>query len=221
MLKVDIKKNYNEFSISARFEISNEVAVLLGSSGSGKTTILNCISGLSVPEYGSIRIDDKTIFTSSEDTNVLTKDRKVGYVFQNFALFPHMNAYKNIKYGIKSDKKLFLKNKDAKKDIVEEIMEKFKILHLKNKYPHQLSGGEKQRVALARAFLSNPQILLLDEPFSALDKETRDILYNEFIKLKAECSIPTILVTHNEEEANLLGDKILRIVDGEIVQERI
>lgn len=221
MLKVDIKKNYSEFNVSARFEISNEVAVLLGSSGSGKTTILNCISGLLKPESGSIKIDNRIIFSSSEGTNIPTKDRNVGYVFQNFALFPHMNAYKNIKYGIKNNKKSFFKNKDTKKDMVESIMEKFKILHLKNKYPHQLSGGEKQRVAIARAFLSNPQILLLDEPFSALDKETREILYNEFIKIKEECYIPIILVTHNEKEANLLGDKILSIVGGEIVQGRI
>ncbi|WP_432664005.1 ATP-binding cassette domain-containing protein [Wukongibacter baidiensis] len=219
MLKVDIRKNYSEFNVSARFEIANEVAVLLGSSGSGKTTILNCIAGLSVPEYGDIRIGDKTIFSSFDGTNIQTRDRRVGYVFQNFALFPHMNAYKNIKYGVKNIRKSFYKNRDSKKDMVETIMKKFKILHLKDKYPHQLSGGEKQRVALARAFLSNPQILLLDEPFSALDKETKEILYNEFIKLKAECSIPIILVTHNEEEANLLGDKILRIVEGEIVEQ--
>lgn len=209
MLKVNITKKMSDFKINAEFEIENEVAVIYGPSGSGKTTILNCISGLIEPDAGEIILHNTILFSSIKGINMKVKDRNSGYVFQDYALFPHMNITKNIKYGIK--------DKNKRDNAVDEIMELFKISHLKNQNPHQLSGGEKQRVALARALLSEPKLLLLDEPFSALDKEIKEILYNEFINIKSKWSIPIILITHDEYEATKLGDKIYEIINGKVI----
>lgn len=201
MLGVNIKKRINNKYISVNFKIKNEVLVVLGPSGSGKTTILNCISGIINPDEGEIVLENKVLYSSIKKINVKVKDRKIGYVFQDYALFPHMNIYNNIKYGLndKNDKKVY------------EIMNLFKISHLKKRYPYQLSGGEKQRVALARSLLTKPKALLLDEPFSAVDKDIKQILYNEFEIISKELSIPIVLITHDEEEANRLGDKIYKI----------
>jgi len=211
MLRVNIIKNLNNFKIDVAFEMGKETVVLLGPSGAGKSTILNCIAGLVKPDIGSISWYDQALFDSDKGINLPVRARKVGYVFQAYALFPHMSVSKNICYGV--NEKDVIGNPKA---LVMEIMEKFHISGLANKYPHQLSGGERQRVALARSLVIRPKLLLLDEPFSALDTETKAMLYHEFLQLKNEWNIPIILITHNEEEARLLGDRLISIKQGQL-----
>lgn len=207
MLQVEIHKKTYFFDLDTNFSINQEVLVIKGPSGSGKTTLLDCICGLRSPEKGQIYINNKTIFSSYNSVNVKIKDRNIGYVFQNYALFPHMTIKKNITFGLKCKKM-----KDLK--YVDHVMNIFNIKHLENRYPSEISGGEKQRVALARALAVKPEVLLLDEPFSALDINTKKIVYKEFLQIKKLYNIDIILVTHNAEEAELLGDKILNIDSG-------
>ena len=211
MLKVDIKKTLNHFELDVSFQMNKEIVVLFGKSGSGKTTILNSISGLGEPSSGSITLND-VIFYKSGQKPLPVQKRKIGYLFQDYALFPHMTVEKNVYYSIpKKERHLH----EAK---VNEIIHSVGIGHLLNKYPHQISGGEKQRVALARALALEPSILLLDEPFSALDSETKEQCHQQLLALKNLWNIPVILVTHSMEEAKKLGDKIIYLEKGKIIR---
>src|SRR5699024_8737679 len=165
-----------------------EIIALFGPSGSGKTTILNCISGITSPDTGFIRYQDELLF-EHKDVNVPIQKRQIGYLFQDYALFPHMTVWKNINYGTKNE--LFAK----------QLMDDLRISHLTNEYPQNISGGEKQLVALARALATEPNILLLDEPFSALDTTTRVKAQNELLNIHEQWNIPTIIVTHDYNEA--------------------
>ncbi|MCT4633925.1 MAG: ATP-binding cassette domain-containing protein [Firmicutes bacterium] len=210
MINIDIMKRLPNFDLDVEIQLDKEVLVLQGESGSGKTTILDCIAGLKDIDQGKIQFKEKTIFCSNESINTDIKDRQIGYVFQNYAIFPHMSVEQNIKFGLK-----YAPNSDE--DYAEYIMKTLKIDHLRKRYPREISGGEKQRVALARALVIKPEILLLDEPFSALDKNTRETIYQEFIEFKEKFDVSVILVTHNEDEAKLLGDRIINIDQGKIV----
>lgn len=210
MVDIKIFKKMHYFNLDIDFSIDKETLVIQGPSGSGKTTILDCISGIKSPDDGDIMINNKSIFSSKNSIDIKIKDRNIGYVFQNYALFPNMSIRENISFGIKCKK-----TKDS--DYVDYLMNVFKICHLSDRYPNQISGGEKQRVALARALAIRPEILLLDEPFSALDVNTKNIVYKEFLQLKKLWKIDIILVTHNPEEARLLGDKIINIESGSIL----
>ncbi len=223
-IKVDIKKWYNEtginrkkgvqkaFMLDVSFETENELVVLFGPSGSGKTTIFKCISGITEPNDGKITLGNKVYYDKERKINMPIQKRNLGYVFQNYALFPHMNVRKNIELGLKGWKK---------EDREEWVMELLNILHivdLETHYPSQLSGGQKQRVALARALAPKPDILLLDEPFSALDMEIRTELAGKMKKLQNKIKIPLLFITHNLEEAFLLADRILFLHGGKIQQ---
>ncbi len=204
MLEVKLfKKMYNS-DLEIEFSVGQEVLAVQGSSGAGKTTLLECISGLKKPDSGRISINENLVYCSENNIDTETRNRKIGYVFQNYALFPHMNVRKNISFGMGCRGVEDL-------EYMEYLMETLKIKHLEKRYPSQISGGEKQRVALARAIVTKPDILLLDEPFSALDHDTKKIVYDEFLKLKKTLDMSMILVTHNPYEADILGDKILRI----------
>ena len=207
MVNVDIYKKLYYFNIDVKFEVNEEVVVIQGESGSGKTTILDCIAGIKAPDGGKICISGNEVYSLAACVNVPIKDRGIGYVFQNYALFPHMTVRENIRFGLECRKVSDLSYSD-------HIMEVMKISHLKDRYPSQLSGGEKQRVALSRALAVKPQLLLLDEPFSALDAKTRTLVYNEFLEFKSMWKIDMILITHNDTEAQLLGDRVLRISEG-------
>lgn len=207
MLTVQIEKELTHFTLDVDFKATSEIVVLFGPSGSGKTTILNCIAGLSTPDRGLLRYKDTVYFKGGKNL-IPTRKRKVGYVFQDYALFPHMTVWKNIEYGLKDEQ------------FAKQLMEELKITHLKNTYPRYISGGEKQRVALVRALATKPQILLLDEPFSALDTSTRKRSQQELLRIHQKWKIPILLVTHNEEEAKLLGDRILYIEGGKLIQEK-
>ncbi|GAE02022.1 molybdate ABC transporter ATP-binding protein [Clostridium botulinum B str. Osaka05] len=213
MIKLDIVKSLNHFDLQCKLTLGNEVVALQGSSGSGKTTILDCIAGIRTPDKGIIKIDNKIVFSSSENINLPIKDRHIGYLFQNYALFPHMTVEENILFGVKNQK-----NYDI--SYIKYITETFKIEHLKDRRPNQISGGEKQRVALARALAIKPSVLMLDEPFSALDKDTKEVVYKEFMEYKKKFRISIILVTHNSYEAELLADRSIIIHEGVLVKSK-
>ncbi len=210
MIFVDVAKKLKYFDLNVRFEMNNEVLVILGPSGSGKTTLLDCISGIKQPDEGCIKINNSIVFDSSGKVNSPVKDRRIGYVFQDYALFPHMTVKNNILFGVKS-------KGISDTGYCESLMGMLGIKHLEGRYPPQISGGEKQRVALARAMAVKPELLLLDEPFSALDSETKQKVYNEFLGFKNKCDIDIILITHQAEEAKLLGDRFIQLKDGIVI----
>lgn len=217
-MNFEIKKKLDHFSVDIEYEFDQGVLVIQGESGAGKTTILNCISGLSEPDEGRISIGGRLVFDSGTGVNVPTRLRNIGYLFQNYALFPNMMVLQNIIYGIKN--KPEYKDKSKKEELLEYadyIMETFGIAHLKKKHPSQISGGEKQRAALCRAIVSKPGLLLLDEPFSALDQQTKEIVYQEFASFKKNFRIPAILITHDAKESELFADNRILIKDGHIV----
>lgn len=214
----NITKKLDHFSINIEYEFEKGVLVIQGESGAGKTTILNCISGLQTPESGSIVLGDTHVFDKSKGINIPTRMRNVGYLFQNYALFPNMTVQQNIVYGIKN--RIEYKDKEKRQELLsysEYIMKTFGIEHLRKKYPGNISGGEKQRVALSRAIVTKPKLLLLDEPFSALDQETKNIVYEEFATFKKNFQIPIILITHDVRESELFGDQRIFIKDGKIL----
>ncbi|MFS0687767.1 ATP-binding cassette domain-containing protein [Sporosarcina sp. 179-K 8C2 HS] len=212
MLKVNIKKRLAHYDLDIEFGMKDEILVLFGPSGSGKTTILHMIAGLTKPDEGLIKLGDNTFF-QGKGSSLSVQERNVGMLFQDYALFPHMTAGRNIRYGMKS------KDED-RSFVVDHLLHVLGIQQLVSKYPHQISGGEKQRVALARALASEPSILLLDEPLSALDRETRIDCQNELIRLHEMWKIPFIIVTHDMEEAKKIGDRILFLEHGKIVDEK-
>lgn len=210
MLEVQIQKKLSHFLLDVEWKMNDEIVVLFGPSGSGKTTILNCIAGLEDPDEGFIGLNQQAFFHRKQESLSVQK-RNIGYLFQDYALFPHMTVEKNITYGVK--------RKDQKaSELIESLFNVLGIRHLMKKYPRQISGGEKQRVALARALATEPSMLLLDEPLSALDEETRIECQDELLRLHQIWRIPFIIVTHDRNEAEKLGDRILFLEKGKILQ---
>jgi len=210
MLQAIFRKNLPHFVLEAELSVNNEILVLVGPSGAGKTTILQCVAGLQCPDEGEIRLGDRLIYSSSERIDLPPRLRRIGYVFQEYALFPHMTVQKNIVYGMPKTGK----GEQGCRLAVEEALEILRITQLRDRYPHQISGGEKQRVALARALMTEPELMLLDEPMSALDHKTRTLLQQELHDLQVKWGIPFVLVTHDLREAEILGDKIVRVPVG-------
>ncbi|MDF2874704.1 MAG: cysA 1 [Sporomusa sp.] len=207
MLQVTVKKKLSDFTLDIQFTVANNILVLLGPSGAGKTTILRAIAGLLRPDEGKIAHDDRILFCSSAKTFVPPQLRRVGYMFQEFALFPHMDVKRNIWYGVR-------KYDQEANELYERLVGLLRIRHLTTRFIDTLSGGEKQRVALARALMAEPEILLLDEPLSALDADTRLELQEELKKIQALWNIPFVLVTHDRAEAKALGDEFLFLERG-------
>ncbi|MHB8840386.1 MAG: ABC transporter ATP-binding protein [Candidatus Aquicultor sp.] len=212
MLELRFDIQLTTFNLVAEITLGNEILALCGPSGAGKTTILNCIAGLVQPAAGQVELNCRTLFSSANAINTEPGRRNIGYVFQDYALFPHMTVERNVAYGLAGTYKT--KENKAK---VTRMLESMAINHLKNRFPNQLSGGEKQRVALARALVTEPELLLLDEPLSALDLDTRLQLQSELKALHRQWRIPFILVTHDRQEADILGDGFadLSICDNE------
>ncbi|MFZ3130571.1 MAG: ATP-binding cassette domain-containing protein [Desulfosporosinus sp.] len=214
MLKAYFRKKLPTFELEVDISLSQGILALVGPSGAGKTTFLQCVAGLQTPSWGEIKINDQMVFSFEQGVNLPIRNRRIGYVFQDYALFPHMTVVKNVMYG--KPKKGSIPSKAL---TAANVLEMFKIKHLQNRYPNQISGGEKQRVAFARALMTEPELLLLDEPLSALDQDTRSTLQEELLKLQAQWRIPIILVTHDVQEAEMLGDQIIKLDHGK--QEEI
>jgi molybdate transport system ATP-binding protein len=219
MLQVDVKKHLgdkrkNDFLLDISFSVEKGITVLAGASGAGKTTTLRLIAGILAPDEGIIKVGSQTYFDSSRDINLSIQKRRVGFVFQDYALFPHLTAEQNVAYGIKtSDKKIRF-------DKTQEMLALFHIEHIKAQLPREMSGGEQQRVALARALASNPAVVLLDEPLSAVDVETRAKILDEIEAARLQTDVPFVYVTHNEAEAERLGKHRIVLQKGRIVQEK-
>jgi molybdate transport system ATP-binding protein len=213
VLSASILKKYPGTTVDVEFRFEDGILVLFGPSGSGKTTVLNCLSGLLKPDQGEISLGDRLFFSSANNIEIPVRKRRTGYVFQHYALFPHMTVKDNVLYGVPGRHKM--KVKDRYRMSVLEVLDMLKITRLQNRYPSELSGGEKQRVALARALMVEPELLLLDEPLSAVDHAMRRELREELKQLQRVWRIPFVLVTHSREEMKLLADEVLFLKCGE------
>ena len=205
MLSVHIVKQLKHFTLDVQFEVNDEIVALYGPSGSGKTTILNGIAGLTKLTDGTIKLNDR-LFVKGGKPLVPVQKRNVGYVFQSYALFPHMTIWKNIEYAMKDEQ------------MTKRLIEQLEIDHIIDQYPKEVSGGEKQRAALIRALATKPEILLLDEPFSALDDNTKRKSIEQILMIHENWKIPIIFVSHNQEEVKSLTDRILFIRDGKLIK---
>ncbi|PSF37920.1 molybdate ABC transporter permease subunit [Aphanothece hegewaldii CCALA 016] len=213
-LIVDIHKQLSYFALDMAFNVNNQPLGLLGASGSGKSMTLRCIAGLSKPDRGRIILNNKTLFDSDRKINLSVRERRVGFLFQNYALFPHLTVAENIAFGLPKK----LSSLEIKQE-VESRLVAIQLTGMSDRYPHELSGGQQQRVALARALASRPDILLLDEPFSALDTYLRDQLEKLLRVSLSEYSGVTLFVTHNLEEAYRVCSDLLVIDQGKIISK--
>lgn len=213
MLEVQFQKTLWRCTLDISFKINDGILVLWGPSGAGKSTVLHCLAGLQNPSSGFIKLNNRIWFSSDEKINIYPRFRNVGYLFQDFALFPHMTVRKNVMYGLKAKKQ---RESDLCKNL-HEFLDSFGVRHLMDRYPGQLSGGEKQRVALARALAVQPDLLLLDEPFSSLDKNTKCSLRKEIKVLHEKWKIPFVLVTHDEDDVRFFGEQVLSL-DGSLTK---
>lgn len=208
---VDIEKRLGDFLLKVSFEAGNETLALLGASGCGKSMTLKCIAGIEKPDRGRIVLDDTVLFDAEKNINLSPQERHVGLMFQNYALFPNMTVLQNIEAGAKREK-----DPVRRGAIVKKIMQDFGLDEFAKHYPHQLSGGQQQRVALARILVSDPQILLLDEPFSALDSHLRFRMEQEVRAAIRVFGKTVLLVSHDRDEVYRMADKIAVMNNGTI-----
>lgn len=210
-LVVDIQKRLPNYTLEVAFDLKEKPLGIIGNSGSGKSMTLRCLAGIETPTKGKIILGDRVLFDSSKGINLPSRKRKVSYLFQNYALFPHMSVAQNIAYGLRG------LSKTAKARQVAIQLETLQLKGLEHRYPHQLSGGQQQRVALARALAPNPELLLLDEPFSALDTHLRNELEKQLIKTLRSYQGTTLFVTHNLEEAYRICQQLLVFSNGKVI----
>lgn len=211
-LSFKLRKSFADFSLDVELRLGEELLVLFGPSGAGKSLILKLISGILTPEEGYVEAGGALVFDSAKGLDLPIRKRKTGYLFQDYALFPHMSVYENIAYGISGLDEAERKRKAG------GLISLMRLVGLEERYPHELSGGQKQRTALARTLATGPSVLLLDEPFSALDYQVREKLRADLVNIHNIFPITTIVVTHDLEEAFMLGSRIAVINEGRIEQ---
>ena len=211
MLKVDISHRVGDFALTVAFEASAHVTALFGRSGAGKTSLVNSIAGLLRPDQGHIEIDGDVLFDHARRINVPVHKRRIGYVFQEGRLFPHLTVQRNLLYGHD------LNAGATQLEQPEHIIKLLGLEQLLGRYPADLSGGEKQRVAIGRALLSNPRLLLLDEPLAALDAQRKDEILRYLRLLRDETRIPMVYVSHAVEEVLRLADQVVLLAAGRVV----
>jgi len=213
-IKVHFKKSFNNFELDAEFSIPGQgFTILFGPSGTGKSTLLNCMAGITKADQSFFKIDGHLLDDSYKKINVPSHQRHIGYVFQDKNLFPHLTVEQNLHYAIKRNQK------QSQHFSFHDVVDIFKIAPLLSQMPSQLSGGQKQRIALARAILSQPDILILDEPLSALDYAAKQELMPYLLTIHAELKLPVIYVSHDLREIFQLGDYILIIDQGRIIDQ--
>lgn len=218
MIQVRIRKKFAAaresagFELDVMFEALGGITVLFGPSGAGKTLTLDCIAGFETPDDGRILVDDSILFDAPTRVNIPPRDRRCGYVFQNYALFPHMTVRQNLMFAAKRRARLERHRR------VNEMLERFHLEDVAGRRPHEISGGQKQRCSIARALIADPRVLLLDEPAQGLDAPLRAELYSLLRQVRNDFQTPTLLVTHDLEECFELGEEMLVFREGKLVQ---
>lgn len=217
ILSARIRKAFSstehEFSLDVEFSAAPGFTILFGPSGSGKTTMLGCVAGLAIPDVGKILIGERVFFDANNSVDLSIAKRGVGYVLQDLALFPHLTAKQNIEYGL-----AHLRRPDREKKAAF-MMREFRIEHLAQQRPGKISGGERQRVALARVLVTDPRVLLLDEPLAALDASTKSRILDDLRRWNREHRVPILYVTHSREEVLALGERVLVMNEGRIIAQ--
>jgi molybdate transport system ATP-binding protein len=207
------------FRLDVEFTAPSGVTILFGPSGSGKTTCLRAVAGIVTPDEGRISLDERLYFDSASGVNLPIQQRRVGFVFQDYVLFPHLTAEQNVAYGIRAVGTGGSQSKTAKRERARELLALLGIEYAARQYPRELSGGESQRIALARALASDPAIVLLDEPLSAVDAKTRARLLVEIRATQQRTGIPFLYVTHNVTEAVEIGDQVIVLNEGRVIRQ--
>lgn len=200
--------------LEVEFALATGISILFGPSGSGKTSCLRAIAGLITPDEGRIVAGNQVWFDSDKGINLAVQKRRIGFVFQDYALFPHLTAEQNIAFGIRAELK-----KAAKRERAQALLSSLGIGYVARQYPRELSGGESQRVALARALASDPALMLLDEPLSAVDLKTRALLLEEIGTIQRQSGIPFIYVTHHVQEAIAIGSEVIVLEQGRVQRQ--
>ncbi|HEX2202081.1 MAG TPA: ATP-binding cassette domain-containing protein [Longimicrobium sp.] len=212
MLTVRARKKLPDFELDVDFEVADEVLVLFGPSGAGKTMTLRMVAGLERPDAGEIRLNGRVLYAREPKAWVPPRGRRCGFVFQDAALFPHMDVARNVLYGARD------RGGGAARERLGRLLDAFHIAHLAGRFPAELSGGEAQRAALARALMAEPDVLLLDEPFSSLDAAARRAAQDEVAEAHRSWRIPFVFVTHDRAEAERLGHRMLFLRAGRQVE---
>jgi molybdate transport system ATP-binding protein len=213
MLLAQIRKERRDaqarsFVLDVSIEVSPGITILFGASGAGKSTLLDCIAGLVRPDDGQITVGTDVLFDSARGIDLPASKRRVAYVFQTLALFPHLNSEENVAYGLTA-----LRGKE-KQDRVEAILKAFRVEKLRKQKPGEISGGERQRIALARSLVAEPRVLLLDEPLTGLDAELKSAIVDDLRAWNAAKGIPVLYVTHSREEVDALGERVIALDNG-------
>lgn len=216
-LDIDIYKTLRagkrSFTLDVQLQSSSQRNVIYGPSGAGKSLTLKAIAGLLTPERGHIRLNGHTVFDSRAGVDLAPQARRVGYLFQDYALFPHLNVRQNIAFGLSH--RWFNPRARERHEQVEYWIRTFGLEAMAHQLPDDLSGGQRQRVALARAIVAEPQALLLDEPFAALDPSLRNTMRRELSDLQQLLQIPMVLITHDPQDVQTFGDHVVELRDGE------
>jgi len=212
-IRTRLMRERSDFILDVAFEVGAGITILFGPSGAGKTTVLDCVAGLRIPDAGKISAGDRVFFDRDRGIDLEVQRRRVGYVFQDLALFPHLSAEDNIAYGVVGV------SKEARRRRTAASLESFRISHLSSHKPGEISGGERQRVALARALVTDPCLLLLDEPLAALDAATKGGIIDDLHAWNNVHQVPILYVTHSRDEVFALGERVLVLEDGHIVAQ--
>ena len=213
-IRATLRSGKRSFTLRVQCVSNSQRIAVFGPSGAGKSMTLKAIAGLFTPESGHIRLNGRTLFDSSAGVNLAPQQRNVAYLFQDYALFPHLTVRQNVGFGLARG--WFNPRARARHEKVEHWLAAFHLQELAHQYPDELSGGQRQRVALARALVSDPAALLLDEPFAALDPALRASMREELSQWQQRLGVPMILITHDPEDARLLGEHVLTLRDGQI-----
>jgi molybdate transport system ATP-binding protein len=216
MLTAQIRKERRNtgapsFVLDVSLEVPHGITILFGPSGAGKSTLLDCIAGLSHPDAGRIATDDEVLFDSAAVIDLSSRKRRIAYVFQTLALFPHLTVEENVAYGLRS------LHKEERRGRVDEILSAFHVERLQEKKPGEISGGEKQRIALARSLVTEPRVLLLDEPLTGLDAKLKSAIVDDLRAWNTANRIPILYVTHSREEVDAIGERVIAIDNGHVV----